>query len=81
MSNAQIIGVDQKTCPCCGGTEITIDNVPYPAGNNYFLAGQLPADFSLGVNPTFPIAVKLNWIIDTTVCFGKYIKVSKISRR
>ena len=27
MSNAEIIGYDAKMCVCCGGTEITIDNV------------------------------------------------------
>ena len=27
MSNGEIIGYDYRMCACCGGTEITIENV------------------------------------------------------
>ena len=30
MNSAEIIGYDAKLCVCCGGTEITIDNVQNP---------------------------------------------------
>ncbi len=81
MSNAEIIGFDMKMCPCCGGIEITIDNVSNPNGRAYFLVDRLPADFNLGDNPKFPIAVKIDWKIDTTHCLGNYIDITKIARR
>jgi hypothetical protein len=81
MSNANIIGLDARMCACCGGTEIVIDNVANPNGNSYFLTGQLPADFNLGNNPKFPIAVKIDFKIDSAHCFGNYIKITRISRR
>jgi len=81
MSNAVIIGLDYKMCPCCGGMEITIDNVTNPNGNTYFLVGQLPSNFSLGDNPKFPITVKIDWKIDTAHCFGNYVDISRIARR
>ena len=81
MSNGEIIGFDEKECPCCGGTEIIIDNYPNPNGNPYFLIGEIPPGFQLGDHPTFPIAVKLDWTTDTAHCFGNYINISRIDRR
>ncbi len=81
LSNGNIIGYDARVCPCCGGTEITIDNVQNPNGNTYFLIGNLPTDFTLGDNPKFPIAVKLDWKIDSAHCFGNYIDITRIARR
>ena len=81
MSNAEIIGYDHTMCPCCGGMEITIDNVANPNGNTYFLASQIPSNFSLGDNPKFPIAVRIDWKLDTTHCFGNYVDISRIARQ
>ncbi len=81
MNNAEIIGYDAKMCVCCGGTEITIDNVQNPNGNAYFLIGNLPSNFTIGDNPKFPIAIKLDWKIDTAHCFGNYIAITKIASR
>jgi len=80
MSNAEIIGYDSKMCPCCGGIEITIDNVQNPNGNAYFLIGNLPSGF-IGDNPKFPIAVKIDWEVDAAHCFGNYINITRIARR
>jgi len=81
MSNAEIIGVEAKECACCGGTEITIDNVLNPNGKTYFLVEELPADFYLGDKPTFPVKIKIDWKKDTTHCSGNYIDITKIARR
>ena len=81
MSNAEIIGYDARMCACCGGTEITIDNVQNPNGTSYFLIGKLPSNFTIPDNSKFPIAVKLDWIIDTAHCFGNYVDISRIARR
>ena len=81
MSNVNIVGLDARMCACCGGTEIVIDNVANTNGNSYFLIGQLPAGFNLGNNPKFPIAVKIDFKIDSTHCFGNYVGISKIARR
>jgi hypothetical protein len=81
MSNAQIIGLDLRTCPCCGGLEIVIDNTTNPNGNSYFLIDQLPSNFNIGNNPKFPIAVKIDWKIDTSICSGNYIDISRIARQ
>jgi hypothetical protein len=81
IGNAKIIGLDVKMCACCGGTEIVIDNVANPTGNSYFLIGQLPANFNLGSNPKFPIAVKIDFKIDSTRCFGNYVDITRIERR
>ncbi|MEJ7822212.1 MAG: hypothetical protein WKF85_07820 [Chitinophagaceae bacterium] len=81
MSNAEIIGYDAKTCPCCGGIKIAIDNAQNPNGNTYFLIDSLPSNFTIGDNPKFPIAVKLDWKIDTDHCFGSYIDITRIAKR
>ena len=81
MSDAEIIGWDVKMCPCCGGLEITIDNVSNPIGNTYYLVNQLPANFSIGDNPKFPIAVKIDWKIDSIHCGGTHIDITRIARR
>jgi len=81
MSNAEITGWDLRLCVCCGGITVTIDNVPNPNGYAFFLTGDLPAGFSLGDHPQFPIAVKIDWAIDTAHCSGKYIIISRIKRR
>ena len=81
MSKGEIIGYDAKTCVCCGGTEITIDNVQNANGNGYFLIGSLPSGFTIGNNEKFPIYVTLDWKIDSAHCFGNYIDITKIARR
>jgi hypothetical protein len=80
-SNAEIIGYDAKTCPCCGGTEIIIDNVQNTNGNAYFLVDKFPSNFTIGDNPKFPIAVKVDWKIDTLHCFRNYLDITRIERR
>ena len=81
LSNAEIIGFDMTKCVCCGGYEITIDNVANPDRHPYFLALTLPPGFDLGSNPTYPVAVKIDWQISTNSCFGNIINVSKIVTR
>jgi hypothetical protein len=81
MNNAEIVGLDYRLCPCCGGIEITIDNVQNPNGNSYFLVGSYPPNFVLGDNPTFPISVKIDWKVDTIHCFGNYVQITRIARR
>lgn len=81
MSNAEIIGLDTKMCPCCGGTEIIINNVQNPNGNSYFLIGKLPSNFIISDNPKFPIAVKVDWKFNTLHCFGNYVDITRIARR
>ncbi len=81
MSNGEIIGYDARMCPCCGGTEITIDNFQNPNWNGFFLIGDLPSNFTIGDNEKFPIAVKLDWKIDSAHCFGNYINITRITRR
>ncbi len=80
MNNAEIIGYDARLCPCCGGYEITIDNVPNPNGNSFFRAGQFPSNFNLGIHPIFPIKIKIDWKQDTAHCFGNYISISRIAQ-
>ena len=80
MNDAEIIGWDMKMCPCCGGLEITIDNIQ-PNGYSYFLVNQLPPNFSLGDHPQFPIAVKIDWKVDPLHCFGNHIDIIRIARR
>src|SRR5438874_2362917 len=79
MNNAELTGWDLRMCPCCGGITLTIDNVPNPNGYSFFLTGYLPAGFNLGTNPKFPIAVKIDWKMDTTHCFGNYITITRIA--
>jgi hypothetical protein len=81
MSDAEIIGWDVKMCPCCGGLEITIDNIPNPVANTYYLVNQLPSNFSIGDNPKFPIAVKIDWKIDSIHCGGTHFDITRIARR
>ena len=81
MSNASIIGSDPKMCPCCGGPEIVIDNIANPGGRTYFLIGQLPASFNTGINPILPIAVKIDYTINSSHCYGNYVDITRIERR
>ena len=81
MSNAMITGYDLRACACCGGTKIIIDNLPGIKDNPYYLIGQLPENFSLGTNPKFPVAVKVNYQITPAHCGGIYIAITKIERR
>lgn len=80
-SNATLIGYDMRECPCCGGLEITIDNVKPPDGWSFFLVNELPPDFKLGDNPHFPIKVSIDYSIDTIHCFKNMVNISRIQRR
>jgi hypothetical protein len=79
--NGEIIGYDVRTCICCGGTEITIDNATYPNGRQYFLIASMPSSFKIADNEKFPIPVTVDWRIDNAHCSGNYIEIKKISRR
>ena len=81
QSNGEIIGYDARMCVCCGGTEITINNVQNPNGNDFFLIASKPSDFIIGSDENFPIAVTLDWKIDSAHCFGNYIDITRIARR
>ena len=80
-NNAEIIGYDMRMCPSCGGLEITIDGISNPNGNQFFLAGELPSNFSLGDNPKFPVPVTMDWKTDSAHCLGNYIEIIRIKRR
>jgi len=74
MSNAEIIGNDLRTCPCCGGYEITIDNATLPAGSQFFLIASMPSTYTIPANPTYPILVKIDYTIDASTCSGNFVK-------
>ena len=93
MNNAEIIGIDNSLrpcsvdapCDCPGGYFIHIDNVPDPNGNctfcKSFKALQLPKSFSLGANPQFPIAIKIDWRYDSLLCDSSRIVITRIAKR
>lgn len=83
MNNAEITGIDPRMCPtpCCGGYEITIDNVANPNYKTNYFVIQFPSDFKLGNNPVFPIKVKIDWKPDTLQCSGNYIDILRIALR
>jgi hypothetical protein len=81
MNNAEIIGYDLRLCVCCGGYIVTIDNVSNPNGSAFFLVGQFPSNFVLDANPTYPVAIKLDWEVDTAKCYSNYIKILRIAKR
>ena len=81
MSNAEIIGNDLRTCPCCGGYEITIDNTTPPAGSTFFLISSLPSTYTIPTNPTYPILVKIDYTVDPSVCSGGFVKITRIADR
>jgi hypothetical protein len=67
--------------PCCGGFEITIDNVTYPNGAHFYYVYKIPKSFNVGSNPQFPIAVKIDYTIDKTDCGENYVDISGIVKR
>lgn len=75
-SNATLLGYDPRMCPCCGGLEITIDNVKPPDGGSFFLVSKLPGDFKLENNPDFPIPVKIDYTIDSLHCTNYKVSIS-----
>lgn len=81
MKEGKIIGMDNRTCICCGGTEIIIDDVANPNGCSYFLAAQFPDGFTINEKETFPITIKMDWAVDSLHCFGNYIAITKIERK
>ena len=83
MNNAKITGIDMRMCPtpCCGGFEITIDNVPVPNSGSYFFVAQMPDGFNVGNNPKFPIPVSIDWKMDSTHCQGNFIDITRIEKR
>jgi hypothetical protein len=81
MSNAEIIGYDYRECVCCGGLELVIDNVTPPQGSQFFIISEIPSSYQIGNNPQFPIAVKIDYNIDTTFCDGNFVKITRIANR
>ena len=71
-SEGTITKPDYRMCPCCGGWEITIDNVSYR-----FSA--IPGNSGISLDKEkFPIKVTLNWTVDNSVC--KWIVISQIAK-
>jgi hypothetical protein len=93
MNTAEINGIDNSLrpcqvndpCDCPGGYFIHIDNVPDPNGSctfcKSFKAMKLPNDFTLGSNPQFPVAVKINWKYDSLLCDSSRIIITSIAKR
>jgi len=80
MNDAEIIGWDPTMCAFCGGLEITIDNIPNPIGNTYYLVNQMPSNFHVDMNSKFPIAVKIDWKIASPPYFTNRIDIIRIAR-
>jgi hypothetical protein len=93
MNNAEITGIDNSLrpclinypCDCPGGYFIHIDNVPDPNGSctfcKSFKAMKLPNGFTLGNNPQFPIAIKMDWKYDSLLCDSSRIVITNIALR
>jgi hypothetical protein len=61
-SHGTITGQDYRMCACCGGWLIIIDEKQYQFNN-------LPEDSGIDLNKEkFPMAVKLDWELNTTGC-------------
>jgi len=73
MNDATITGEDMRLCVCCGGFVIAIkgQTKTYLVGN--------PDDLNLKSGDKFPIALKIDWYIDSSHC-GNYIKITRFKR-
>lgn len=74
-SEGVITEIDIRECSCCGGYFIEIGDSTYrftvlPPGSNVNLA-----------NPSFPIAVKLDWKASANRCLGDEIDVLRMQLR
>lgn len=73
-ANAVIAGVDARSCPCCGGYFLSIDNNK-PIAGQYFLTYDFPA----GYMPTsFPVKVYIEWEKDPNACINDKIIIKKL---
>ena len=75
MSQGIITKPDFRKCMCCGGFFIDIEDSVYRFD-------QWPDDFTFNwETDTFPIEVYLNWQIDSILCLGDEILVSRMRRK
>ncbi len=81
QANATLTGYDPRECVCCGGLKIVIENHKPPSGTDFYLVEKMPDDFKIGDPPIFPIAVKIDYQVDTAHCFGNWVIINRIARR
>ena len=73
-SEGLIIGYDYRKCMCCGGFFIDIEDSTYRFD-------QWPEDFNFDWDlDTFPMSVLIDWQVDSVLCLGDEILVSRIKR-
>jgi hypothetical protein len=75
-STGTITGSDPTMCACCGGWFINIENTQYRIIS-------MPDNFALDLaKETFPVTVKLDWLLATTGCPAEFnrITVSRIRK-
>ncbi|MFT3908288.1 MAG: hypothetical protein QM737_02595 [Ferruginibacter sp.] len=68
---ASIIGFDASLCGCCGGLIIDISGQQQTK-----LISNDPANLGIDSSTIFPVAMNIEWAIDSTKCVDRYIIIT-----
>lgn len=74
VSNATIVGLDERKCMCCGGFIISIDRKPMKEGLEYLTDG-FPEGFKAS---SFPMRVNISYRPVAGSCATNRIEILKI---
>jgi hypothetical protein len=80
MSNAVITGYDIRMALCTGGLMINFNGETEPYQGDFKLIDN-SSELGINYDDDFPIYVAVDWISDSSKCFGNYIKVTRLKRR
>jgi hypothetical protein len=70
MNNAVITGYDLRLCACCGGLLINFDSVTHSYQGPFYDCDNTPASLGIDSTTVFPVYLKVNWHLDSSVCGG-----------
>jgi hypothetical protein len=73
-TNATIVNPDVRSCMCCGGYLLSIDNNK-PIAGDYFIVYDFPGGY---VPTSYPMKVYIEWEKDPNACINDKIIIKKI---
>ena len=79
MNEGVLTGYDMRLCGCCGGIMISFSGTTAPYSGSYKLISN-GADFGFNGAEKFPIAVKIDWVADSTSPCDK-ILIKRLKRK
>lgn len=82
LSQAKLLGYDQRRCMCCGGLKLSFDLNASTETDSFYLVNDIVNNTVITDSTIFPMIVRIDWKFNDTSCvaINRKVDIFKIEK-